>query len=469
MSKILIVDDTESFLNMLSEALQMKGFETVTETDSARAIEMAKTRDVDLVISDYAMSPYNGLQVLHELKAWDETLPVILITDKQCHPEVVREAEREGCLDFLSKAAADGQGVVDFDILFSKVNTALKLRKLLRENQRLRHKFRVENIVGGSRAMEEVFSLIHKVAPTDCTVLIYGESGTGKELVSRALHELSPRRNHPMIAINCGGMPEQLLESELFGHKRGSFTNAFSDKRGLFEEADGGTLFLDEVGTLPHALQSKLLRVLQEHEIRRVGENTNLKVNVRIVAATNQSLPDMLKQGTFREDLYYRLSVIPIEVPPLRQRKEDIPLLVAHFLKHSQVRKTEQEIRITPEALDILCEYPWPGNVRELQNVIERALVLCDGRLIQPKDLPLRLNEPPDSLLPSVAPGSALDGRQTLVPLPELITMIEKEYCARAVRHYEGDKKKAAEALKISLPAIYRKLKGKPSPAAAEE
>jgi DNA-binding NtrC family response regulator len=456
MSKILIVDDTESYLDMLSEALRSKGYETVTENDSVRAIDVAKTNEVDLVISDYAMSPYNGLQVLRELKKYDETLPVILITERQYQPEVVKEAEREGCLDFISKAATDTHGLVDFNDLFVKVNNALKLRKLLRENQRLRNKFRVENIIGSSRPMEEVFALIQKVAPTDCTVLIQGESGTGKELVARALHGLSNRATHPMIGINCAGMPEQLLESELFGHKRGSFTNAFTDKRGLFEEADGGTLLLDEVGALPLSLQAKLLRALQEREIRRVGENTTIKIDVRIIAAANQPLANMLKNGTFREDLFYRLSVIPIEVPPLRERKEDIPLLVAHFIKHSQARQFPQEVRIAPESLDILSEYHWPGNVRELQNVVERALVLCDGHTIQPADLPARVREGPP--LPAVSVAGA-ENAPGIMPLPELVTALEREYCKRAIDHFKGDKKKAAEALKISLPAIYRKLK----------
>src|SRR3989344_4009728 len=246
MDKILIVDDRESYAEMLSEALRLRGYETFTESDSAKALQVAQSKKADLVISDYAMAPCNGLDVLRELKKWDPTVPVILITDKQHHPEVVREAEKEGCLDFISKGATNSQRMVDFDDLYSKVSKALNLRKLLLENQRLRNKFQVENVVGCSRAIEEVFLLIQKVAPTDCTVLIHGESGTGKELVAQALHQLSPRASQPLVPINCGGMPEQLLESELFGHKRGAFTNAFSDKAGLFEEANHGTLFLDE-------------------------------------------------------------------------------------------------------------------------------------------------------------------------------------------------------------------------------
>jgi DNA-binding NtrC family response regulator len=383
----------------------------------------------------------------------------------------VLEAERAGCMDFLSKAAGDSHGLVDFDDLYSKVNRALKFRKLLLENKRLRNKFQVENLIGGSRQMEEVLSLIQKVAATDCTVLIHGESGTGKELVARALHDLSPRNDHPMVAINCGGMPEQLLESELFGHKRGAFTNAFSDKPGLFEEANGGTLFLDEISTLPFPLQAKLLRTLQEREIRRVGENTTIKINVRIIAASNQSLPDMIRLGSFREDLYYRLSVIPIEVPPLRERTEDIPLLVNHFLKRSMVRQVDQTIQITPEALDILCAYRWPGNVRELQNVIERAIVLCDGRLIKNEDLPNKLREivskgekntsnftekrtNGDVAIPHSNPD------EDLLPLNEIMANFEREYCARVLEKFNGDRKKAAEILKISVPAVYRKLKG---------
>lgn len=457
MDKILIVDDRESYAEMLSEALRLRGYETFTESDSAKALQVAQSKKADLVISDYAMSPYNGLDVLRELKKWDPTVPVILITDKQHHPEVVREAEKEGCLDFISKGATHAQRMVDFDDLYSKVSKALNLRKLLLENQRLRNKFRVENVVGCSRAIEEVFSLIQKVAPTDCTVLIHGESGTGKELVAQALHQLSPRASQPLVPINCGGMPEQLLESELFGHKRGAFTNAFSDKAGLFEEANHGTLFLDEIGTLPLSLQSKLLRVLQEHEIRRVGENTNIKVNVRIIAATNQPITDMLKKGTFREDLYYRLSVIPIEVPPLRERKGDIPVLVAHFLKHSQVRRSGDEIRITPDALDALSDCHWPGNIRELQNVIERAIVLCDGHQIRLEDLPAKLHESPSNLI--LQDSLNENGNQELPALGDVVAQVEKEYCSAVVKRFNGDKKKAAESLQISVPAIYRKLK----------
>lgn len=461
MDKILIVDDRESYASMLSEALQLKGYATVLASDGPRALEAARAENVDLVISDYVMTPWNGLDVLREIKKLDETLPVILITDKQHFPEIVREAEREGCLDFISKGGGDNQKLVDFDLLHSKINKALTMRRLLRENLRLRKKFRLDNVVGGSRPMEEIFALIQKVAPTDCTVLIQGESGTGKELVARALHQLSPRHANPLVPINCGGMPEPLLESELFGHKRGAFTSAFSDKRGLFEEAEGGTLFLDEISMLPMNLQAKLLRAIQEREIRRVGDNATIRVNVRIIAATNQSLADMLRSGTFREDLYYRLSVIPIEVPPLRARMEDVPLLVSHFLETSQLRKNGSEIGISHEALDLLCAYAWPGNVRELQNTIDRAIVLCEGRQIRPKDLPQQLQ---DGDIP-VASGIVRAEKEGLLPsLDEVVSHLEKEYCTRVVQQHNGDKKKAAEALKISLAALYRKLGPSPRP-----
>ncbi len=455
MEKILIVDDKEAYASMLAEALQLKGYEAFLETDSSKAFQTAQEKQVDLVISDFAMAPLNGLDVLRAIKKWDPTVPVILVTDKQHHPEVVREAEKEGCLDFLSKGSPQGQKLMDFDDLYSKVSRALKFRALMRENQRLRTKFHLENVIGCSRQMEEVYAIVQKVAPTDCTVLIQGESGTGKELVAQALHQLSPRKDHPLVPINCGGMPEHLLESELFGHKRGAFTNAFSDKRGLFEEAEGGTLFLDEIGTLPLSLQAKLLRVLQEREIRRVGDNVTIKVNVRIVAATNVPLSEMITKSLFREDLYYRLSVIPIEVPPLRNRIEDIPLLAGHFLKHSQVRQLDQEIRISQEAMDVLCGYHWPGNVRELQNVIERTIVLCNGSVIQPSDLPPKLREGPAL----AAPVPVVKSGDTIASLDEVVTQVEFDYCTRVVQRFQGNKRKAAEALQISVPAIYRKLK----------
>jgi DNA-binding NtrC family response regulator len=457
MGKILIVDDKESYANMLSDALQTKGYETLTELDSGKAAKVALKEGVDLVISDFVMTPLNGLELLRELKKMDETLPVILVTDKQHYPEVIREAEKEGCLDFISKAMSDSNRLVDFDDLFGKVHRALTMRELLQENKRLKTKFRLESLIGCSRIMEEVFALIQKVAPTDCTVLIQGESGTGKELVARALHELSPRRQFPMIPINCGGMPEHLLESELFGHKRGSFTNAFSDKRGLFEEAHQGTLFLDEIGTLPMSLQAKLLRTLQEKEIRRVGENTTIKVDVRIIAAANQSIAEMIKKGLFREDLYYRLSVIPLEVPPLRDRAEDIPMLVSHFLRHSHVRAIGKEMRITPDALEVLCNYQWPGNVRELQNVIERAIALSDGEQIRVQDLQQKIREPFSAA--SSGPSGGVMSSGLIPSLDDVVAQIEFEYCNRILKRFGGDKKKAAEALKISVPAIYRKLK----------
>jgi len=327
--------------------------------------------------------------------------------------------------------------------------------------------------------------MIERVADTDSTILILGESGTGKELVARALHYNSRRQFAPFVPVNCSALPENLLESELFGHRRGSFTGAISDKKGLFEEADSGTIFLDEVGSMSAMLQSRLLRVLQEREVRRVGENTPIYVNVRVVAASNEPLETRIKEGTFREDLYYRLNVIAIPLPSLRERRDDIPLLVAHFLKGKTSAQTNRLVQVTRRAMEILCAYDWPGNVRELENAIERAAVLCEGGIIQAEDLPPRLlasvhtptpaadgqsaatlpTVPESALYPlhptpepgaARAPGQAAE--QPLVPMRIFLRQQELAYLNRAIQQCGGDKEQAALQLGISAATMYRRL-----------
>jgi transcriptional regulator with PAS, ATPase and Fis domain len=335
----------------------------------------------------------------------------------------------------------------------------LLIRELDNLRRRLDHKFGLDKIVGQSQQMKDVFARIQRAAPVDSTVLILGESGTGKELVARGLHFNSNRQQYPFVAINCSALPENLLESELFGHKKGAFTGAVSDKRGLFEEANLGTIFLDEVNSMATSLQTKLLRVLQEREVRRVGDNKSVAVNVRVVGATNEPLQPMIRNGTFREDLYYRLAVIPVEIPALRERLEDVPLLVHHFLQKQGAQSGAPPIKIDPQAVELLSRYDYPGNVRELENAIERACALCENNMIMPSDLPPQIvefaNEASARKARSMLPvGKSLD---------EFIQEQEREYIEATLAKFKGSREKAASVLGISMATLYRKLeiKGK--------
>jgi transcriptional regulator with PAS, ATPase and Fis domain len=359
-------------------------------------------------------------------------------------------------------------------------NAAVSETTFLRKQ--LRKKYDFKQIVGNAPKMQDVFKLVERVANTDSTILILGESGTGKELVARALHFNSRRQNAPFIPINCSAMPEQLLESELFGHCRGAFTGAINDKKGLFQEANGGTIFLDEIGSMPLLLQSRLLRVLQEREIRRVGDNTPVSVNVRVLAASNELLEKKIKDGTFREDLYYRLNVIPIPLPPLRERRDDIPLLVSHFLRSKTNSDNGCSFKITREALEVLCAHDWPGNVRELENAIERAVTLCETETVHASDLPPSLIQKLNSAIPSEgsqetaflpkppessnsqppaqpsAHPAATNGGDALKPLKNHLHDQELVYIQRALELSGGDKEIAAQQLGVSLATLYRKL-----------
>jgi transcriptional regulator with PAS, ATPase and Fis domain len=353
--------------------------------------------------------------------------------------------------------------------------------------KQLKKKYEFSQIIGNAPSMQAVFKMIERVANTDSTILVLGESGTGKELVARALHFNSRRQFAPFVPVNCSALPENLLESELFGHRRGSFTGAISDKKGLFEEADGGTIFLDEVGSMSATLQSRLLRVLQEREVRRVGENTPIYVNVRVVAASNEPLEKRIKEGTFREDLYYRLNVIAIPLPSLRERRDDIPLLVAHFLKDKLHPVTKRPVQVTRQAMEVLCAHAWPGNVRELENAIERAMTLCEGGIIQAGDLPpsllaiVKTNSPsadasaamtlpvvPESALyplrsalaPGAAPNGGQAGEEPVLPLKTYLQRQELAHLNRAIQQCGGDKEQAALLLGISKATLYRRMGG---------
>jgi DNA-binding NtrC family response regulator len=379
--RILVVDDERHQRDILKTILEGEGHEVTAARNARQALEEARDGSFDVVLTDLKMPDQSGIELLRELLRIQPGLCVILMTAHGSIDSAV-EAMRQGAFDYLTKP-------LERDQMLLVVKRALERSRLMRENrmlqEQLRDRFHLDNIVGAHGSMHDVFRIVHKVAASSSTVLIYGESGTGKELVARALHFQSERRARPFYAVNVAALPESILEAELFGHEKGAFTGAESRKVGLFEQASGSTLFLDEVGDLKRDLQVKLLRTLQEREIMRVGGTERIKVDVRIIAATNQDLERAVREGRFREDLYYRLNVIPIVLPPLRERRTDIPLLVEHFMKKygADAKRT-----IGDRALKALSDYDWPGNVRELESVIERALLLAEGDEILPSDLP---------------------------------------------------------------------------------
>src|SRR5438477_2603065 len=453
MARIIIIDDDPAMVSVISDICQERGHQTVAHASGQKALETLATHAPQLVISDLRMDKVGGLDILRECREVLPQTPVILITAYKT-VETALEAMKLGAYDYITKP-------FKVDELQLTIQRALDNQSLVRENRNLRQivkeKYRFENIIGTSLKMQEIYNLIAKVADTDSTILIQGESGTGKELVARALHFNSNRQHHPFVAINCSALPENLLESELFGHKKGAFTGAVADKRGLFEEANLGTIFLDEVNSMAPQLQTKLLRVLQEREVRRVGDNKSSPVNVRVVGATNEALMPKLKDGTFREDLYYRLAVIPIEIPPLRERLEDVPLLVNHFLKKQAGAAGGETKKIDPKAVDILCHYDYPGNVRELENAIGRACALCENDMILSADLPpnivaTALGEKADQARAAMPVGE---------PLDDFIQQQERGYIEATLAHCGGSREKAATMLGISMATLYRKVEPK--------
>lgn len=440
--KILVVDDEPNMLGLFKKVLGKEGHEVVGVLSGEAAIERLKSERFDLLISDLKMPGLSGSDVLKIAKNLDPVLPCIVLTAHGTIESAV-SAMRDGAYNYLTKP-------INNEEIALTVKKALEVNRLTREVEQLREKAGVEtalgNIVGRSKPMRDLFRLIGMVANSPTTVLIYGESGTGKELFARAIHQQSPRRNRPFIAIDCGALPETLLESELFGHVRGSFTGAVSNKKGLFEEADGGTLLLDEIGDTTPAFQSKLLRVLQEGEIRPVGSNKTIKVDVRVIAATNKDLKKNVEKKSFREDLYYRLAVVPIVIPALRHRREDIPLLADHFIKKYCNRNRLEPKHIAPKTLKLLIESPWPGNVRELENVIERAVLMSNGPEVSPEALFME---------PSVMETDGLLS-ETIRTATETV---EKEKITEATRKAKGNRSRAAKLLGISRATLYNKLK----------
>jgi DNA-binding NtrC family response regulator len=448
--RILVVDDERRQRDILQMILEAEGYETTAAGSGRQALQAAQSEPFDVVLTDLKMPDMNGLELLGALPNRPGGPSVILMTAHGTIDSAV-EAMRKGAFDYLTKP-------LEKDELLLVLKRAMERSRLVRENRMLREqlqdRFRLDNIVGAHGSMQDVFRVVHKVAASTSTVLIYGESGTGKELVAKALHQESDRRSRPFYAVNVAALPESILEAELFGYEKGAFTGAESRKIGLFEQASGSTLFLDEVGDLKRDLQVKLLRALQEREILRVGGTDRIKVDVRIVAATNYDLERAVKEGRFREDLFYRLNVIPILLPPLRERRTDIPLLVEHFLaKHAGGRTRS----VSEEALKALVEYGWPGNVRELESVIERALLLGEDDRILPADLPAGIRaglRVPRGALELDIPESGID-------LEEL----ERTLILRALEKADGNVSRAARLLGLSRRTLqYRleKIQGAP-------
>jgi DNA-binding NtrC family response regulator len=452
--RVLIADDERPQRDILQMILEAEGFETCTAGNGRQALEAARAEPFDIVLTDLKMPDLNGIELLSELQQAQPGQCVILMTAHGTIDSAV-DAMRKGAFDYLTKP-------LEKDELLLVLRRAMERNQLVHENRRLkeelRTRFRLESIVGQHGSMQDVFRIVHKVAQSSSTVLIYGESGTGKELVARALHLESDRRARPFYAVNVAALPESILEAELFGHEKGAFTGAESRKIGLFEQASGSTLFLDEVGDLKRDLQVKLLRTLQEREILRVGGTERVKVDVRIVAATNQDLERAVREGGFREDLYYRLNVIPITLPPLRERRTDIPLLIDHFVaKYAGGSRRS----VSKEALEVLIAYDWPGNVRELESVIERVLLLAENAQIAPSDLPASVR---------TRVGASRGGVDLDIPEQGIdLDAIEESLMLKALEKAGGNVSRAARLLGLSRRTLqYRIAKLQGAPAGAQ-
>ena len=441
-ARLLVVDDDPVTIDLLHEVLSKEGHNVSTALSGEEAIAQGVDHFFDIVITDVRMGEKDGMEVLRFFKRNAPDTTVIMITAFGSI-ETAIEAIREGAYDYISKP-------FKLDEIKFTIQRALEQRRLVQENKHYRRelldKYQFKNVIGRTPQMFQVYKTIAKVADTKSTVLLCGERGTGKELIARSIHYNSQRNNRTFIPVDCASLVETLIESELFGHVRGAFTGASTAKKGLFEEAEGGTLFLDEVGNLNLSMQSKLLRFLQEHEIKRVGGTESIKVDVRIIAATNQPLEPLIKSGKFREDLFDRLNVVTITLPPLRERKEDIPFLANHFLQKFSEENHKNISHLSPEALEILNRYSWPGNVRELEHTVERAVIFSIHPMILPEDLPRKLFE--ESKAPEI-----------LIPeKPLSLRELEKRYALKVLQETGGNKKKASEILGIDRVTLYRIL-----------
>jgi two-component system, NtrC family, response regulator len=450
MDTILVVDDEINYLTVMETLLGDAGYEVLTAPSAIEALKIAGAADLDLVLTDMKMPKMTGIELLDQLQRLYPDLPVIIMTAFGTVEKAV-SAMKKGAFDYILKPFKNEEILVTIAKALEHRHLILANRLL---NQELDKKYGFPNIVGESRVMEDILALVKRVAQSRATVLITGESGTGKELIARAIHQCSNRAAKSFISVNCAALTETLLESELFGHERGAFTNAVAMRKGRFELADGGTLFMDEVAEMSQGLQVKLLRVLQEMEFERVGGVRTIKVDVRVVAASNRDLKEEVEAGRFREDLFYRLNVVHLHLPPLRQRREDIPLLAAHFIKKYVQENLRDKTRITPEALTVLIQYAWPGNVRELENVLERAVILCSNNVISPQDLPAELAPAPAE--------SRLDIDRFIplnTPLPEALDGIEEQMIRRALEKSGQVQVRAAELLGITKSLLQYKLK----------
>ncbi|MDD5558463.1 sigma-54 dependent transcriptional regulator [Candidatus Methylomirabilis sp.] len=439
-SRILVVDDDATACAVLAEVLIKAGYTVETAGGGAEAVEKGQRLPVDLVLTDIQMANMDGMAVLKRFREFSPDTPIILLTAFGTIESAIK-AIKSGAYDYVSKPFKK-------DEVLLTIRRALDQRRLLNENMRYRQEFldryQFSNIIGSSQAMIDVYKLVARVASGRSTVLLQGESGTGKELIARAIHYNGPRVDAPFVAVNCAALTESLLESELFGHEKGAFTGALTTKRGFFEEADGGTILLDEVGDMSPALQAKLLRVLQEQEIRRVGGNQSIPVDVRVLTSTHRDLWSMVKKEQFREDLYYRLNVVTITLPPLRERREDIPMLAYHFMHTCAAANQKRVMGISPEAMLVLQQANWPGNVRELAHTIESAVVVTSHEIILPDDLPVTLRKS--------VPAAPAPEFSDLVTLQEL----EKRYLIRVLDETHGNKTEAAKLLGIDRRTLYR-------------
>jgi two-component system response regulator AtoC len=456
MRRVLIVDDEQNLRHMLQTLLKREGYEPVGVSSVDSALLELSDRSYEIVITDLRMPGKSGMELVDEIRRRNMETTVVVMTAYGSR-DIAIEAMKHGAYDYISKP-------FEADELVLLLRKAEERERLFRENQTLHKQIRaggqepqtgLVDMVARSPQMLDLFRTVRRIAEFKTTVIIDGESGTGKELVARALHRLSPRSSGPFIAVNCGAIPDTLLESELFGHRKGAFTDANRDRKGLFEEASGGTLFLDEIGELPLGLQVKLLRVLQEGEVRRLGDTQDVKVDVRVVAATARDLAAEVSRGSFREDLFYRLNVFALHLPPLRERREDIPLLVEHFLARMNARMGLAVTGTSAEAQRVLVDHKWPGNVRELENSIERAIVLCEGEQIEVDALPERLRRvAPSATTP--LPGAEDDGD---LSIKRASRRSEEALIRRALQKTQGNRTRAAELLEISHRALLYKIK----------
>ncbi|UCE35371.1 MAG: sigma-54-dependent Fis family transcriptional regulator [Deltaproteobacteria bacterium] len=450
MARVLIVDDDPVILEVIGDILKKNGYEVVAAPNGAAGIRELERKYFDLVLTDLVMPDVDGMEVLNHVVSTSPKAICVILTGHGTIKSSV-EAIKKGAFDYITKP-------ITADELLVVIEKALKFRNLEEENIRLKKELQqtygYDNLVGTSNAIKNIYDLIEKVADTDGTVLISGASGTGKELIARAIHYNSSRCDRPLVVINCGAIPEELLESELFGHEKGAFTGAYKSRIGRFEMANGGTIFLDEIGEMSPALQVKLLRVLQEKKFERVGGTKTIHVDVRIIAATNKNLTTAINKGKFREDLYYRLNVIPMKVPPLKQRKSDIPLLIDHFLKKFQKEAEKKITAFSPEAMDAMLKYDWPGNVREVENVIKRLTILCDDEVVTVDDLPEHI--PHKGRAVRVVEEDFLEKGVTL---HDAVEDYEKRLILGALERSDWVKTKAAKLLNINRTTLVEKIK----------